>query len=85
LPLVLKGIYVDGWEIEEPLQDTDSIDNFLNEVKNFGDEGSEFDFADDEEAMEKIKIVFIALRRYVSEYELNQVRDELPREIAEMV
>lgn len=85
LPLILKGIYVDSWDIEQPLSGADTMDEFLNQVKNFSGSFSALDFADDEEAKEKIKIVFIALRRYVSEQELDQIRDELPKEIAEMV
>jgi uncharacterized protein (DUF2267 family) len=84
LPLILKGIYADGWELDQPLSDAETIDEFLELIRNFTAK-SKIDFANDEEAKEKIRIVFFALRQYVSEDELDHVRDELPREIAEMV
>lgn len=85
LPLVLKGVYVDGWELDEPLSEAETIDEFLYLVRNFTERSAEVDFGDDEEAKEKIRIVFIALREYVSEAALDHIRDELPKEIAEMV
>jgi uncharacterized protein (DUF2267 family) len=84
LPLILKGIYVDGWESDQTLSEAETIDDFLDLIRNFTTK-SETDFANAEEAKEKIRIVFFALRQYVSEDELEHVRDELPKEIAEMV
>jgi len=85
LPLVLKGIYVDGWDLDQPLSEAETIDDFLWLIRNSTERSAIVDFGDDEEAKEKIRIVFIALRQYVSEDELDHVRDELPKEIAEMV
>ena len=85
LPLVLRGIYVDRWELDEPVSEAETMDEFLNLVRNSSEATSRVDFSDDEEAKEKIRIVFIALRHYVSEDELDHVREELPREIAEVV
>jgi len=85
LPLVLRGVYVDGWELDEPVSEAETMDDFLGLVRNSAEATSKVDFADDEDATEKIRIVFIALRHYVSEDELDHVREELPKEIAEMV
>jgi uncharacterized protein (DUF2267 family) len=84
LPLILKGIYVDGWELDQPLSEAETIDEFLELIRNFTPNAKN-DFANDEEAKEKIRIVFFALRQYVSEDEFDHVRDELPKEIAAMV
>jgi uncharacterized protein (DUF2267 family) len=84
LPLMLKGIYVDGWELDQPVSDAETLEEFLFLIRNFTT-SSEIDFSNDEDAKEKIRIVFFALRQYVSEDELEHVRDELPKEIAEMV
>ncbi|TMI87359.1 MAG: DUF2267 domain-containing protein [Bacteroidetes bacterium] len=85
LPLVLKGIYVDGWDINEPLCEAQTFDEFLFDIRNNTETSAGSDFANDELARKKITVIFNALKEFVSEGELDHVRDDLPKEIAELV
>ncbi|HEV8286179.1 MAG TPA: DUF2267 domain-containing protein [Chitinophagaceae bacterium] len=85
LPLILKGLYVDGWDINEPLSEAKTFDEFLFDIRNNTETSASVDFANDELARKKITTVFSALKEFVSEGELNHIRDELPKEIAEIV
>jgi len=85
LPLILKGLYVDGWDINEPLSEAKTFDEFLFDIRNNTEASSGVDFANDELARKKITTVFSALKEFVSEGELDHIRDELPKEIAEIV
>jgi len=85
LPLVLKGIYVDGWEINEPLLEAQTFDEFLYEIRNNTERRANIDFANEELAKKKITAVFNGLKEYISDGEMEHIRDELPKEVAEMV
>lgn len=85
LPVILKGIYVDGWAINEPLSEADTLDEFLFEIRNNVERRTYGDFANDELGRKKIIAVFNVLKEFDSEGELAYIRDDLPREIAEMV
>jgi uncharacterized protein (DUF2267 family) len=85
LPLILKGIYVDGWDPNQPLSQAQTIDEFLYDIRNNTQRAAGADFADDETAKKKIRAVFTALKEFIDEGELDHLRDELPKEIAEMV
>jgi uncharacterized protein (DUF2267 family) len=85
LPLLLKGMYVDGWDINEPISEAQTFEEFLNDIRNNteGEEGEDFD--DDEQARKKITAVFNVLKEFISDGELDYIHDELPKEVAEMV
>ena len=85
LPLVLKGMYVDGWTINEPLSEAQTLDEFLFDIRNNTERKANADFASDELARKKITAVLNALKQFISNGEMRHVRDELPREIAQMV
>lgn len=84
LPLILKGMYVDGWDISRPLSNARNMYEFMEEVRANTDRAADYDFGD-ENAVEKIRAVFTVLRQYVSEGEMNHVKHELPQEIAEEI
>ena len=85
LPLLLKGMYVDGWDIYEPISEAKTFDEFLNDIRDNteGREGEDFD--DDEQARKKIAAVFNVLKEFISDSELDYIHDELPKEVVEMV
>lgn len=85
LPLVLKGVYVDGWDINEPLSEANSFEEFLFEIRNNTERRADIDFANDDLARKNITAVFTALKQFIAEGELDNIRDELPRDVAEMV
>jgi uncharacterized protein (DUF2267 family) len=85
LPLVVKGIYVDGWNINEPLLEAQTYDEFLYELRHNTVRRADIDFGNDDLAKKKITAVFTSLREYIPVGELNHIREELPKEVAEMV
>jgi len=85
LPLVVKGIYVDGWNINEPLLEVQTYDEFLYELRYNTGRRADIDFANDDMAKKKITAVFTSIKEYIPERELDHIREELPKEVAEMV
>jgi|SRR5688572_23673118 len=85
LPMILKGMYVDGWDLHQPLSEAQTWDEFLFELRNHTARNADFDFANDEDARQKVSTVFTALKQYISEGELDHVRSSLPKEIAEVI
>ena len=85
LPLVVKGIYVDGWSINEPLMEARTYNEFLYELRHNTGRKANIDFANDDLAKKKITAVFTSLKEYIPEGDINHIREELPKEVAEMV
>jgi uncharacterized protein (DUF2267 family) len=85
LPLILKGLYVDGWAINEPLSEARNFNEFLNELRTNSERKASADFANDELARKKIRITLQAIKKFIPDDEVGQLRDELPKEVAEMV
>jgi uncharacterized protein (DUF2267 family) len=85
LPLLLKGMYVDGWDIYEPISEAKTFEEFLHDIRSNteGEEGADFD--DDELARKKITAVFNILKEFISDGELDYIHEELPKEVVEMV
>src|SRR5215470_4537662 len=53
LPLIVKGIYVDGWDICEPLSEAHTLDEFLLEIRGNSQGRTHLDFSNVELAKKK--------------------------------
>ena len=84
LPLIVKGIYVDGWNICEPLSEADTLDQFLFEIRSNSQGRTYLDFANAELAKKKIVRVFRMLKQFVYEGELNDILLRLSTEASEI-
>jgi uncharacterized protein (DUF2267 family) len=84
LPMILKGIYVDGWDISREMRQSDTLDEFLDEIREHNLRSAGRDFGNDQQAREHVKAVLRVMRNYVSEGELNHIKDQLPKPIAEL-
>ena len=82
LPMILKGIYVDGWKITKHAYHADTMDEFLNEVREHSRVDPGRDFGPDEIAQEKVKAVTRVLRKYIDEGEIRHIRQQLPEGVA---
>jgi uncharacterized protein (DUF2267 family) len=82
LPLIVKGIYVDGWNICEPLSEARTLDEFLFEIRRHSQERVHLDFSNVELAKKKIIAVFNVLKQFVYEGELNDILRNVSRESA---
>lgn len=84
LPLILKGLYVDGWMPlkQKPKSSTKNsfIEEMVNEDRSAGD-----DFTNPGEVIFSAKAVFGALGKYISKGELEDIKNVLPHELKELV
>jgi uncharacterized protein (DUF2267 family) len=81
LPLVLKGIYVDGWRPNQPFERIKHMQDFLDEVRAMDTGNAAYDFGNDEKAKQLIGVVFQVMQEYISEGEFEDVLGHLPPEI----
>lgn len=79
-PMFLKAIYVNGWTLKKKKRVKNLVD-FIDLVRKFDGNTSVHDSGSDEKAENYIKTTFIALRKYVSLGELEDIRTELPKDL----
>jgi uncharacterized protein (DUF2267 family) len=84
LPMIIKGIYVDGWDISRQVNRIDTLQEFLDELRDHSAKDPARDFGNDAQAAECVKAVVHVMRNYVSEGEMIHIKDQLPKEIAEL-
>ena len=78
LPMLVKGIYYEGWDPSKvPVKM--NREQFLQRIRQ------EFPFSMEEDIEELVKVVFIALNRFVSIGELEDIRVSLPKDIREEI
>lgn len=77
LPMILKGMYVDGWNINQKNR-IDTLDQFLDQVREHspGDPGR--DFGGKQTARNTVKAVLHVLRKYIDEGEIRHIKQQLP-------
>jgi uncharacterized protein (DUF2267 family) len=86
LPMVIKGIYVDGWTLKNQHKHTRTVDQFLFDViRNDGIAALDDFTLNREEARIVVERVFFVLSRQVSEGELRNIIAVLPGEIKLLV
>jgi uncharacterized protein (DUF2267 family) len=83
LPMILKGIYVDGWKVTE-CKKYETQEEVLDEVRNHCSRTAGIDLGNNDEARDKIETVIRVLCNYVSEGEMEHVKAQLPPPIAEL-
>jgi uncharacterized protein (DUF2267 family) len=82
LPMAIKGIYINSWKIHPKPKKYETKAEFLDAVcKSILT--TEVDFGSN--AQEEVMAVFRVLKRSVSEGEINHVKGQLPKEIAELL
>lgn len=81
MPLLVKGIYYDGWKPEATPKKMDKID-FLEQV---GLETANVPIAEGQDVADTVRAVLLALRTYVSKGELQDVVDMMPKDLAKIV
>ncbi len=82
LPLIIKGIYVDGWRTStHPIKRFKHVDEFVQAIM----ERDPNDFKDPQETLQTIKKVFKVIERHVSEGEIKDIKSVLPEELRELL
>jgi uncharacterized protein (DUF2267 family) len=83
LPLVLKGVFVDGWDFQQKKK-MRNMQEFLEEARNASGKAAARDFGNDQEAKRTIKEVIYVLRCHFSEGQVEHTRDVLPKHLQEL-
>lgn len=83
-PMFLKAVYVNGWSTHKKVK-VKSMHDFIDLVRDFDGVTSMNDFSSTELAEQYINTTFLALRRYISSGELNDIRSGLPKDLKAMV
>lgn len=86
LPMFLKAIYVNGWNIKKEKPKVKRMADFLDLVRTYDwpVEVNDFEYTDDL-AERYVDTTFIYLRKYVSLGEMEDIRDALPKDLKSMI
>jgi uncharacterized protein (DUF2267 family) len=82
LPMLLKGIYVDGWKISPQPKNQDGVPEFLQEIRDYSRNTAENDFPDEPHILNGLFAVMRVLRNYVDEGEMEDIRAQMPQALA---
>jgi len=85
LPMFLKAVYVNGWSIRKKNNRIRHMKEFIDLVRSFDGVTSRYDFESNEIAEHYINTTFFVLRKYVSPGEMQDIRDELPKNLKDMI
>lgn len=86
LPMILKGIYVEDWKFsEKPPKKFQTIEEMKDEVKAVQRQYGEEDFPWSKSTEEIIAITIHSLKRFLQDEQLQHLRDQMPKEIKEIV
>lgn len=81
LPMIIKGIYVDGWQIGKHQKRVANFDKFAEEVYELGGGYKGYSFDDVIDAERGIQVVFSVLKQYISEGEFNDILTTMPAQL----
>ena len=85
LPMFLKAVYVNGWSIKKEKRKIKDMEDFIFLVRSFDGLTSIHDFESDEVAEKYINATFLKLRKYISPGEMDDIKDELPKNLKQML
>ncbi|WP_299441387.1 DUF2267 domain-containing protein [uncultured Aquimarina sp.] len=85
LPMFLKAVYVNGWSIKRKKTRVKHMEEFIDLVRSFDGVTSVYDFESNEIAEHYINTTFFVLRKYISPGEMQDIRDELPKNLKDMI
>jgi uncharacterized protein (DUF2267 family) len=79
LPILIKGIYVDGWKVSQPAR-TRSMDEFIALLQRKGDR-PDVDFPDVDTAIHGVQCVLAVVQRHISAGEVEDIINQFPSEL----
>ena len=86
LPMFLKAVYVNGWNIRRDKPKVKKMEDFIELVRKHDGPPAVNDFEYSDEIAERyIDATFIYLRKYVSLGEMEDIRDGLPKDLKSMI
>lgn len=86
LPMFIKAVYVNGWNIKKNKPKIKHMAEFIDLVRQHDGPAAVNDFEYSDEVAELyIDTTFIYLRKYVSLGEMEDIRDGLPKDLKSMI
>lgn len=86
LPMFLKAVYVNGWRIKKTRVKVKQVAEFLDLVREHDGSAAVNDFEySDEVAEQYVETTFIFLRKYISNGELQDIRNSLPKNLKNLI
>ena len=86
LPMIFKGIYAEDWKYnEKPPLDYKTVEEMKEEVKAVQSRYGEQDFPWQKSTEEIIAITIDSLQKFMSESQLKHLKDQMPKEVQEVV
>jgi uncharacterized protein (DUF2267 family) len=82
LPMMLKAIYVDGWQIGKHQKRIYTYQEFIEEVYELGGGFKGLAFGELYQAERGVKDVFFILKQFVTEGEFNNMLATMPKDIS---
>lgn len=82
LPMVLKAMYVNGWNISKERNSSSTLDDFLSDIWN-ETKTADADFGSNPE--EEVRAVFRVIKSCISAGEIEHVKGQLTPEIAQLL
>jgi uncharacterized protein (DUF2267 family) len=83
LPMILKGVYVNGWHIR-PKKRIRSLPEFFDTLRKENPRTAAEDFGDDVKAKLKTQAVLHVVKNHVAAGEIQDIIDQLPFELAQL-
>lgn len=80
-PMILKAIYVNRWDTKTNKTKPKNTEQFIALVKEKCGNTAEIDFPNDEISEMYLSVTFIALRKYISFGELEDLKSNLPKDL----
>ncbi len=84
LPMFLKGVYVEEWRLKKD-KDVRTMEQFIKRARKYDRFSAGRDFETNEDAEGAARTIFIALHKYISLGELEDIKAVLPKELKSMV
>ena len=81
LPMALKGIYVDGWNIHKPYPRIKHVNEFISEVIHEDYPTGRHDITNSKDGENAIRATFIVLENHLSAGEVKALIHVLPTEL----
>lgn len=83
LPILLKGVYVDGWNPSRKVEPIRTAAEFIERVKQKERFLAPHDLGEGEEAKKAVGAVFRTLKRRISKGEADDIKSSLPEHLRE--
>lgn len=81
LPMILKAVYVDQWNVSRQQPRIHHVSQFLDEIREHDKGMSGYDFGNNESAQKAVRTVLKVLSYYISEGEFQDLIAVMPEEI----